>query len=133
MIIGLGIDLAGTEFWSQAYEDPTTSVIAGTFTTGERADADAGPVPPGERLAARFAAKEAFTKAVSSSRFGQSPMAPRFNPLDIEVVKDDWHRPQLRLHGEAARVADELGVNRGWLTITHEGPYAMAVVVLERD
>ena len=66
MIIGIGMDLSEAAFWSQALADPTTSVIEGTFTPAELADANAGPTPPADRLATRFAAKEAFTPSSSS-------------------------------------------------------------------
>ena len=48
MIIGIGLDLASVDFWAEALQDPTTSVIEGTFTEQERADAARGPTPEAE-------------------------------------------------------------------------------------
>ena len=131
MIIGVGLDLSTISFWEEALSDPTTSVIEGTFTARERADADAGPVPVAHRLAARFAAKEAFTKALGGGRFGEPPVAKPFAPQEVEVLRDEYGRPRLELHGEAALAAKNLGVRHIWVSLTHEGGNAGAVVVLE--
>ena len=131
MILGVGIDLASIQFWVEAVNDPTTSVIEGTFTERERADAEAGPVPPAERYAARFAAKEAFTKAVSGARQGQAPLIDRLAPKHVEVVKDQWGRPSLVLHHDAAMLAEKIGVTKTWVSLSHDGGYTVAVVILE--
>ena len=131
MIIGVGFDLASVQFWTEALEDPTTSVIEGTFTATERADAEAGPVPTAERLASRFAAKEAFTKAISAGQHGRPPIRPHIDPKEVEVTKDQWGRPSLRLHGTAKELADAFGVKTAWISLTHEDTMAGAVVVLE--
>ena len=131
MIIGTGIDLASIEFWSSALIDPTTSVIEGTFTQQELADAHAGPANVAHRLASRFAAKEAFTKAVSSSRKGQPPMFSQFDPKTIEIVKDEWGRPSMLLTGDAKKVADAVNVAHIWVSLSHEDSFAIAMVVLE--
>ena len=133
MIVGVGIDMATVQFWADALADPTTSVVEGTFTEGEIADSKAGPVPPAERLAARFAAKEAFTKAISGGRHGQPPEFDRIDPLDIEIKRDPWGRPQLELHGRAAALAQRFGVSRTWVSLSHELNNAIAVVVLEGE
>ena len=131
MIVGVGIDMASVQFWADALADPTTSVIEGTFTERELNDAHAGPVPPEERLAARFAAKEAYTKAISGGRHGQPPEFDRIDPLDIEVERDSWGRPRLNLKGRAATLAEAFGVSSTWVSLSHEASHAVAVVVLE--
>jgi len=131
VIIGVGLDLSAISFWEGALADPTTSVIEGTFTARERAVAESGPVPVSHRLAARFAAKEAFTKALSGGRFGEAPVAKPFAPQEVEVLRDEYGRPRLELHGEAALAAKNLGVRHIWVSLTHEGDNAGAMVVLE--
>ena len=133
MIIGVGFDLASVQFWAEALDDPTTSVIEGTFTAEERAHAVSGPVPPAERFASRFAAKEAFTKAITSGRHDMPPILPKIDPKDIEVCKDAWGRPRLVLHGGADRLAQEFGVTQIWLSLTHENDVAGAMVILEGE
>jgi holo-[acyl-carrier protein] synthase len=74
-----------------------------------------------ERLAARFAAKEAAIKAFSLSEVGVSWR-------DIEVRKHPDGGCRLALHGEAAREAARLGVTDIALSLSHDGDYAGAVV-----
>ena len=131
MIIGIGLDLASVDFWAEALQDPTTSVIEGTFTEHERADAARGPTPQAERLAARFAAKEAFIKALGGSRHGESPTVSRLDPRLIEVTLDAYGRPALKLHGLAQDVADTVGVRHIWVSLTHEATMTAATVILE--
>ena len=131
MIIGVGYDLASIPFWEDALADSSTSVIEGTFTARERADAAAGPTPQAHRLAARFAAKEAFVKALSGGRYGMEPLIPKLDNLNIEVELDTHGRPSLKLHHDASNLAEARGVRHIWLSLTHEGPYAGAVVILE--
>ena len=131
MIIGVGLDLAEVRFWADALNDPTTTVIEGTFTRQECIDSDAGPVPPPERYAARFAAKEALIKALAGVRVDQTPIVTQIIPLDIEVSRDAWGRPSLKLSGTAKTVADSLGVTNIHVSLTHEGAHAAAVVILE--
>ena len=131
MIIGIGLDLASVEFWAEALQDPTTSVIEGTFTAGELSDVAQGTTPEAQRLAARFAAKEAFIKALGGSRHGQPPQVSRLAPILIEVILDDYGRPAIRLHGEAQTVADALGVRHIWVSLSHEEKMTAATVILE--
>ena len=131
MVIGIGLDLADVSFWKQALSDPTTTVIEGTFTPQEQADANAGPVPPEERFAARFAAKEAAIKALAGHRVGREPLFDRLAPIDIEVMRDPWGRPTLLFHGTAAKIATDIGVGSVHVSLTHEGTFAAAVVVLD--
>lgn len=78
-----------------------------------------------ERLAARFAAKEAGMKAIGTGwRFGVTWK-------DFEVVNEPTGRPTLRLSGAAARHADRLGAKRISLSLTHTADTAFAVVILE--
>jgi len=124
VILGVGLDLAASEPWREALLDPSGAAVEACFTPGERAAAAAGPVPTAERLAARWAAKEAFHKALGAA-------APRLDPREVEVEVGPAGRPGLRLHGAAGVAAEVLGVRHTWLSLTHEGAFAAAVVVLE--
>jgi holo-[acyl-carrier protein] synthase len=75
---------------------------------------------PARSLAARFAAKEAFFKAVSPWRTG--PIGHR----SIEVVIGENGVPAVRPHGRAETA---LGGRLACLSLSHEGQYAVAVVV----
>ncbi len=78
-----------------------------------------------ERLAARFAAKEAGMKAIGTG------WSRGVSWQDFEVANEPSGRPTLRLRGVAARVAEELGVRRISLSLTHTASQALAVVILE--
>ncbi len=74
-------------------------------------------------LASRWAAKEAFVKAVAVD----GPIAYR----DVEVVHREGGPAVLRLHGRAAEALRERGAGRVLLTLSHEREVALAVVVLD--
>jgi holo-[acyl-carrier protein] synthase len=78
-------------------------------------------VDPGERFAARFAAKEAAMKTL-----GVGLGAVRFS--EIAIVRTDSGAPQLVVEGAASELAAELGIT-GWLvTLSHSDTTAIAVV-----
>ncbi len=74
-----------------------------------------------EYAASRFAAKEAFSKALGTGVSG-------FSMKDITVLSDDSGKPFLELSGKAAAKAEGLKL---FLSITHEKEYAVAMVVAE--
>jgi len=89
------------------------------FTPGERADCNDQP----HRLAARIAAKEAVAKALGTG-IGDVKW------VEIEIrVNNARKRPTLHLHGDAAQVADDLGLTQWDVSLTHTKEFASAVVV----
>ncbi|MEE2757959.1 MAG: holo-ACP synthase [Myxococcota bacterium] len=127
----MGTDLAKTDFWRRALDDASTSVIEGTFTREELTYCNDGTVPTAERLATRFAAKEAFLKALGASRYGTPPLIGQIPLIDIEIVSDAWGRPSIRLHGQARKIAAQLNIGPIWVSLSHEDEYATATVILE--
>ena len=91
------------------------------FTGGELDYALSGTGVCAERLAARFAAKEAVIKALALSEAG-------IGFRDIEVVKDAGGGCAIVLHGEAKRIADGMGVRQLLVSLSHDGDCAGAVV-----
>jgi holo-[acyl-carrier protein] synthase len=81
---------------------------------------------PTPSIAARFAAKEAVSKA-----FGVG-IGASLGWHDLEVVRTASGKPEMRLHGGAAALAGKWGVSRVWVSITHTVAHAAAVAVLER-
>jgi holo-[acyl-carrier protein] synthase len=80
-------------------------------------------------LAARFAAKEAVSKALGVgvrmiSRDG-------INWQDAEIIGDARGKPLVRLHGHAAQLADELGLTEWAVSLSHTGEHAIAFVVAQ--
>lgn len=134
MIAGIGVDHVSLPEFREQLSDGASSFVEGTFTAGERRGCEGrASGDPGRHLAARFAAKEAFIKAWSGSRWGLSPVLGSVDMRDIEVETDRWGRPRLVLRGEleSAVVAD--GPYRLHVSLTHDGPTAAATVILERD
>jgi holo-[acyl-carrier protein] synthase len=125
MILGIGVDDVDVERMRRSL-DRTPTLEGRLFTDGERAyAASSQPAMAAQRLAARFAAKEAVLKAL-----GVGLGACGFH--DIEVVRDvDSGAPSLALHGPAADLAAERGVGRWHLSLTHTDTMATAFVVAE--
>jgi len=73
-------------------------------------------------LAARFAAKEAVSKALGTGM-------GKIRPIDMEVVRDQNRAPHLQLYGEARRLAESLGLQTWSISLSHSQQYAIAYVV----
>jgi holo-[acyl-carrier protein] synthase len=95
--------------------------LLGVFTDAERTWAGASRHPE-QRLAARFAAKEAVLKALGAG-LGSAPLT------DIEVVRGTSGAPSVALHGRAAELARSLGVDRVLVSLTHTSTTAAAFAV----
>ena len=117
---GIGIDAVEVDRFRRVI-NRTPGVARRLFTEGEQA-AGARRRDPAQRLAARFAAKEAVMKAL-----GVGLGAFQFH--DVEVVNAPSGKPSLVLRGKAAQLADAQGV-LGWqLSLTHTDRTAHAVAV----
>ena len=125
MIVGVGIDDVDVERFARSL-DRTPSLPVRLFTAGEREyAARAQPDTAAQRLAARFAAKEAVLKAL-----GAGLGACGFH--DIEIVRDEESgAPAVVLHGPAAALAAARGATTLHLSLTHTETRATAFVVAE--
>ena len=74
-------------------------------------------------FAARFAAKEAMRKAMGEG--------PDLNWQDVEVIRSEHGPVSIKVHGVAAEVYAKMGVQRCFLTLSHEHIAAVATVILE--
>ena len=75
-------------------------------------------------LAARFAAKEAFGKAIGTGLAG-------INLRDIQVINNHNGRPEMRLYGSALSRLEAFGGRAVHISLTHESDNAIAVAVIE--
>ena len=124
MIIGTGIDICEVGRIAQSLQRFGERFVKRVFTHDEIRYCQSKR-NSSERFAARFAAKEAATKALGTGiRLGVSWTS-------IEVGHAPGGRPILRLSGNAAHIAERLGVKRISLSLTHTEIIAMAMVVLE--
>jgi holo-[acyl-carrier protein] synthase len=122
-IRGVGIDIIEVARIRRAAVRWGDSFLSRVFTAGERRHAGASRVAA-ERLAGRFAAKEAVMKALG---LGWNRMAWR----DIEIEGDREGRPVVRLSGRAAQAASKLGVRSCVVSISHTRDLAVAHAVAE--
>ena len=125
MIIGTGFDLVSTERIRHSLERFGERFLLKVLTEAERATLPELHEGQVEYAAARFAAKEAAVKALGTGFSGGIGMH------DAEIIRGDSGRPMLKLHGEAARKAEKLGVAYMHVSLTHERDIAGAVVILE--
>jgi len=124
MIVGMGVDIAEVNRIQVAIERHGEPFLRRIYTTKEREYCE-GFRNKYERYAGRFAAKEAAMKALGTGwRRG-------VRWVDIEVAREMSGRPTIALAGEARKIADELGVKRIALSITHTAEQALAQVIFE--
>lgn len=125
-IIGHGIDLVDIAEMRRWIEDPRGPLIPRCFVQEELDEIGDGPDRI-ERLAGRFAAKEAVLKALGTG-FGAGVAFS-----DVIIHRAAGAPPQVRLTGGAAKVAIELGVTDWQLSISHTGAMAMASAIAMGD
>jgi hydroxyethylthiazole kinase-like uncharacterized protein yjeF len=119
-VVGIGTDLVDLDRF-RAVLGRRPAITQRVFTDDERAYAEQRNDPV-ERYAVRFAAKEAVLKALG---VGLGAAALR----DIEVRRDEEGRPSIALAGAAAALAEEAGVDRWLLTLSHDTSVAQAIAV----
>ena len=129
MIIGLGSDLCNIERIQGSLDRFRDRFLNRVFTETERAKAARRPFTAAGTLAKRFAAKEAFSKAVGTG-FKRGVYMK-----DIGVVNAPSGAPTLVLTGGARARLDAITppghVLHIHLTMTDDHPWAQAFVVLE--
>src|SRR5215467_2461969 len=119
MIVGTGVDITEVPRIKAALERFGDRFLRRVFTPDE-AKYCLSKVNAAERLAARFAAKEAGMKAIGTGlRHG-------ITWRDVEVVRLPGQRPNLKFHGKAAEFAERLGCKRTHLSLSHTKEHAIA-------
>ena len=126
MIVGTGVDIAEVGRIRATVERFGDRFLERVFTPAEIKYCMGRP-NFAERLAARFAAKEAGMKAIGT---GQSRGVTW---KSVEVVRYPGGRPTLRFTGKAAEFAEQLGCKRTHLSLSHTADHAIAHVILESD
>lgn len=124
-IRGHGIDLVEDRRIAAMLEEHGERFLARVFTERERAYAESSQPLRAERLAVRFAAKEAVLKALGTGWSGGIAWQ------EVEVVRDAGGVPGIELHGRAAEVARSLGIGRWHLSLSHAGGFSIASVIAE--
>src|SRR5215470_7519738 len=118
----MGVDIAEVQRIQSAIERHGEPFLRRVFTAAERNYCEQFKNKY-ERYAGRFAAKEAAMKALGTGwRRG-------VRWVDFEVMRETGGRPTIALHGEAAKIASQIGVQRASLSITHTESQALAHVI----
>jgi holo-[acyl-carrier protein] synthase len=113
-----GIDLIEVQRLEMALERHGDRFLRRVYTERE-IEPLAGNLPS---LAARFAGKEAVAKALAT---GIGPISW----LEIEILRGPAREPVLTLYGEAKRLADQRGVERWSISLSHTHLHAIAIAV----
>lgn len=121
-IIAHGIDLVDCPRIEQMVKRHGQRFIERVFTAAEQAYADANKDSV-EKLAGRFAAKEAILKLMGTGWRGKIAWT------DIEVVNNALGQPGVTLDGEVKKIADDLGITHISVSITHTANFAIASAV----
>ncbi len=123
MVLGLGVDLVDTARIERAL-DRQEGLCERLFCPAEIAYCREKRYPH-THFAARFAAKEAFLKALGTGLRG------KMNWLEMEVGLNDLGRPSLDVRGECRTVLRAIGGRKIHLSLTHQARTAVAVVIIE--
>lgn len=124
MIFGIGVDIIEVDRMANILSRFGASFIERIFGEKER-------VYSGERggaaayFATRFAAKEAFLKALGLG------LRKGVKWREIEVITNEAGRPFLEIRGKARETFEGLGLKNTFLSMAHEKRYAVAFVVIE--
>jgi len=121
MIYGIGIDIAKNERIKNAVDRWGEKFLKRVFTDDELRYC-LSRTNPYSSLSARFAAKEAFIKAVGDY----------VTFRDVEVILNKDGKPFLKLHRRAKEMASDRMIRNNHVSLSHEKDYSIAIVLLER-
>lgn len=124
MIVSIGTDIIEVNRIRETIER-TPRFLDRVFTDREREYCEAKGAAAAQSYAARFAAKEAFLKAIKTGWRGEITWQ------NIEICVDGDGAPDLLITGEARRILDKLGADRVHVSLSHTHEHATAQVVLE--
>lgn len=125
-IVAHGIDLVDCPRIRQMMKRHGKRFLDRVFTAGEQAYAKTNRNRI-EKLAGRFAAKEAILKLVGTGWRGKIAWT------DIEIINDSTGQPKVALDGEVKKIAGKLGIEQISVSITHTADFAIASAVALRN
>ena len=121
-IIAHGIDLVDFPRIEEMVKEHDKRFLDRVFTTAEQAYADSNKNRI-EKLAGRFAAKEAVLKLLGTGWRGKIAWT------DIEIINNPAGQPLVTVSGEVKRLVDKLGIKQISVSITHTANFAIASAV----
>ena len=124
MIVGIGVDIVDVERVEGLLARYQDRFVRRVFT-----DAEAGyarrSVREAERLAGRFAVKEAVLKALGTGK------SQGILWRDVETIRGAMGKPEVKLYGKAHNYMKKLNGKQIFVSITHDGGKAVAFVIIE--
>ena len=124
MILGLGTDIVAVHRIDRVIKG-NPRFIEKVFSSREQQYCSS-KANPAQSYAARFAAKEAFMKALGTG------WDEGISWIQIEVINDAKDKPSLQLSGATQTLAKSRGMQLIHLSLSHEKDYAIATVILEK-
>lgn len=124
MIAGIGTDIVAIERFQHFVDDNNTALLRRLFTEQERTLCSARR-NSASCYAARFAAKEAFLKALGTG------LRDGISWHDMEITINELGKPGLLLTGRAREIFTAQRLGSAFLSLSHDGGKAIAMVVLE--
>jgi len=125
-IIAHGIDLVDCPRIEAMLQRHDKRFLDRVFTTNEQAYADSNKNRT-EKLAGRFAAKEAVLKLMGTGWRGKIAWT------DIEVINNNLGQPIVTLSGEVKKIADSMNIKQVSVSITHTANFVIASAVALAD
>lgn len=119
-IVGIGVDVVDLARFKDVLER-TPGIADRLFTKAEQISAEGHELPL-QSLAGRFAVKEAVAKAL------KAPAGMHFHDCEVS----NGGAPQLTISGSVLEVAESAGVTDWHVSISHDGPVAIAYVIAEK-
>lgn len=120
-VAGIGLDLVELDQFRILYGDFESDVLDRCFTAGEQSVVGIG-LDRLQRLAARFAAKEAVLKTIGGLQDGIAL-------TDVEILSDSSGLPTVRVSGGALAAAQTRGITVWQISLTHSAHSAVAVAL----
>jgi holo-[acyl-carrier protein] synthase len=125
-LVGLGTDIVDVERIRRVVERQGDRFLRRVYTD-EELEYCLGMKHPHKHLAARFAAKEAVSKAFTTG------IGAQLGWKSISVYKGDRHEPLVRMDEKGSALLQEVGATHVWVSLTHTETLAQAVAVLLRE
>ena len=124
MIFGIGTDIADCARVGSIYAKHGHHFVKNILTPAEL-ERMAGLKDPKEFIAGRWAAKEAFSKALKTGMCADCAF------VEIEILPGPRNVPEVTLHAATAETVRRLGITGIHVSISHERDYAVGMAVLE--
>ena len=124
MIIGLGTDIIDVHRIENQVKKGK-AYIDKIFTPNEIAYCES-KARKAQHYAARFAAKEAFLKAIGTGWRG----GIAFN--EVEIMNDEYGKPVITLHGKAKTTIQKICIKQMCVSLSHVKDMAIAIVIIEK-